>query len=155
MTGEPSLHRQVETRLRAHDIRYTRGRRRVVKALATADGPRTAAELHAQLAHDIPVSSLYRSLATFEEVGVVSPHYSTKGIARYELAEWITGHHHHFLCVECGAVDDIELPETLERALAEFVEAVGADVDFTALRHALDIEGLCAVCAPHVAGRRN
>ena len=33
------MHRQIEQRLVDHDVRYTTGRREVVEALDTADGP--------------------------------------------------------------------------------------------------------------------
>ena len=104
-----SLDRDVERRLRSHEIRYTRGRRTVVAALAASEGPRSAAELHAAIGPGVPLSSLYRSLAVLEEAGVVVPHFGAKGLTRYELAEWITGHHHHVVCVACGTVEDIAL----------------------------------------------
>ena len=46
------------------------------------------------------------------------------GITRYEMAEWLAGHHHHLVCIECGAVEDIELPEGLELELERLVGQV-------------------------------
>ncbi len=140
-----TLHRQIETRLAEHDTRYTRGRRSVVDALAEADGPRSASELSPVLA-DVPVSSLYRTLSVLEDAGVVTPHLATKGIARYELAEWLMGHHHHLVCVECGRVEDVEVEDALEDELHRLVDAVAAGARFAAASHALEIEGRCARC---------
>lgn len=140
-----SLHRQVEKRLTDHDSRYTRGRRTVVDALAEAEGPRSAAELTGQL-DGLPLSSLYRTLAVLEEADIVTPHLATKGIARYELAEWLTGHHHHLVCVECGQVDDVVVPPGLESQVDHIVTDIAAQAAFTAIGHALEIEGRCARC---------
>ena len=140
------MHRQVEERLREYDIRYTRGRRSVVEALDEADGPRSAAEL-AQELPAVPLSSLYRTLAVLEEAEVVVPHLSTKGTARYELAEWLAGHHHHLVCVDCGRVEDIDVPEQFEAQVHHLGGAISSQASFTATNHALEIEGRCNKCA--------
>ena len=140
------MHRQVEQRLVDHDVRYTSGRRAVVDALDAADGPRSAAELAPELP-SVPLSSLYRTLTVLEEADVVVPHLSTKGVARYELAEWLTGHHHHLVCIDCGRVEDIVVSERHEAQVHDIVEAMSARASFTATNHALEIEGMCAQCA--------
>ncbi len=142
-----SLDREVESRLRDRDVRYTRGRRRVVGALAAADGPRTAAELHDEIGQAVPLSSLYRSLAVLEDAGVVVPHFGVKGLTRYELGEWLTGHHHHLICIDCGAVDDISIPQPQEVRVRRLVDEISSIAAFTPLAHAVEIEGRCARCA--------
>ncbi len=143
----PSLEREVEKRLGDQEIRYTRGRRAVVAALAVADGPRSAAELHRQIGPSVPLSSLYRSLTTLEEAGIVIPHFGAKSLTRYELAEWLAGHHHHLVCIDCGAIDDIEIPRAQETQVQSLVEKLSAVASFTPINHALEIEGRCARCA--------
>lgn len=139
-----ALDREVENRLRDHEARYTRGRRAVVGALAEADGPRSAAELHSQIGAEVPLSSLYRSLVILEEAGVVTPHYGE--LTRYELAEWLAGHHHHLVCVVCGAVADIEIPGEQEAEVHRLVEEIAGGAGFTAYGHALEIDGRCERC---------
>lgn len=143
----PSLDREVEKRLRGHDVRYTRGRRKVVSALVGADGPKSAAELHAEIGPGVPLSSIYRTLTVLEESGVVVPHLGARGLTRYELAEWITGHHHHLICVQCGAVEDIAIPQSREAQVRDLVADIGSLVSFTPMSHALEIEGRCSKCA--------
>lgn len=140
-----TLDRQVEKRLLDHASRYTRGRRAVVSALAEADGPRSAAELHEQIGPTVPLSSLYRSLTILEAAGVVTPHYGS--ITRYELAEWLAGHHHHLVCLVCGAVEDVDIPSDREAEVRGLVDAIAAEVQFSASGHALEIEGRCGRCA--------
>ena len=141
-----TLHRQVEQRFGDKDIRYTSGRRTVVTALADADGPRSAAELNGDLA-GLPLSSLYRTLAVLEDAEVVTLHLAQKGVARYELAEWLTGHHHHLVCVECGSVEDVEVPPSYEVQVQTLVDEIAATAGFVASNHALEIEGRCEGCA--------
>jgi Fe2+ or Zn2+ uptake regulation protein len=142
----PGFDREIEQRLRDRGVRYTKGRRRVVAAMTGADGPRSAAELHEIIGATVPLSSLYRSLAVLEEAGIVVPHFAAKGLTRYELAEWITGHHHHVICIECGAVEDIAVPPPYEMDVAQLVEAIGATIAFAPVSHTLEIEGRCRRC---------
>lgn len=141
-----SLDRQVERHLRDHDVRYTQGRRTVVHALADADGPRSAAELNDELGPAVPLSSLYRTLAVLEESGVVAPHFASKGLTRYELAEWLTGHHHHLVCTECGTVEDVEVPPEVERQVRAIVDQIAGLASFAPTNHALEIDGRCTRC---------
>lgn len=141
------IHRQVEARLDASDVRYTKGRHIVVEALTNANGPRSASELHGDLKGALPLSTLYRTLAVLEESGVVVPHFATKSLARYELAEWLTGHHHHLVCIDCGHVEDVDVPETYEAQVDALVIAISSEIAFKPTNHALEIEGLCARCA--------
>lgn len=141
------LDREIDRRLQEHDARYTRGRRLVVTTLAGSDGPRSAGELHADIGSAMPLSSLYRSLAVLEESGVIVPHFTKLGVARYELAEWLQGHHHHLVCLHCGAVEDLALPQSYEERVRELVEEIGSTVSFTPVNHAFEIEGICSRCA--------
>lgn len=146
MTNNP-LDREVESRLSQHDVRYTRGRRTVIKTLARAEGPLSASEIHEAAEAALPLSSIYRSLAILEENGVLSPHYGAKGLTRYELAEWLKGHHHHLVCIDCGAVEDVTVNDHHESQVGEVVEDISSKASFIAFNHALEIEGRCARCA--------
>ena len=141
-----SVDRQVELRLRDHDVRFTKGRRAVVRAMTTASGPMSAAELSELLGPDVPLSSLYRTLAILEDAGVAVPHLGAKGLARYELAEWLTGHHHHLVCIECGSVTDVNVPVHREAGMRQLVSEISASAGFTPTDHALEIEGRCEGC---------
>lgn len=142
-----TLDRQVEVHLLDHDVRYTKGRKAVVDALARAAGPMSAAELTELVGDTVPLSSLYRTLSVLEEADVVAHHLGAKGLTRYELAEWLTGHHHHLVCVECGQVSDVEIPPTQEESVRDLVAQIASLASFQPSDHALEIEGRCARCA--------
>jgi Fe2+ or Zn2+ uptake regulation protein len=78
---------------------------------------------------------------------VVAPHHGARGITRYEIAEWLAGHHHHLVCVDCGAVEDIELPPSLEKELEVLVGQVSKMSEFSASGHSLEVDGRCTRCA--------
>jgi Fur family ferric uptake transcriptional regulator len=141
------LDREVEKRLDNHQVRYTGGRQAVVRALSGSEGPLSAAELQKRTGGDLPLSSIYRSLSVLEEAGILSPHHGTKGLTRYELAEWLKGHHHHLVCLDCGAVEDVAVPDHHESQVDEVVSAISSNASFTPFNHALEIEGRCARCA--------
>lgn len=140
------LHARVRGHLADSGIRFTRGRRLVVEALEQAPGPRSAAELHDRLGGAVPLSSLYRSLGVLEDAGVLERIHDPNGLARYELAEWLSGHHHHLVCVECGTARDIELGEGLERSVARLARTLAGELDFRVSGHRLELEGMCETC---------
>lgn len=142
-----SLDREVETRLHEIEVRYTRGRKTVISALAGSDGPMSAAELHELIGDFVPLSSLYRSLSVMEQAGVLVHHFGAGGVTRYELAEWLQGHHHHLICVDCGKVEDLQLSPAFEDQVEQLVEEIGRAASFSPSDHALEIEGRCRVCA--------
>ena len=142
----PTVDRQIERRLADAEVRYTKGRRVVIRAIADADGPRSAAELSKVIGESVPLSSLYRSLAVLEEAGVLAPHFSSPGLTRYELAEWLSGHHHHLVCISCGSVQDIEISDDVEARLRGIITEIADAASFKELNHVLEIEGHCTGC---------
>ena len=141
-----TLDQTVEGRLRGNGVRYTAARRTVVATLSRAPGPLSAGEIHDAAAGEIPLSSVYRTLNVLEDSGVLIPHFGVKGLTRYELAEWIAGHHHHLVCTECGSVEDVDVPPGMESRVASVVDDLAALVSFEPTDHVLEIEGRCRAC---------
>jgi Fur family ferric uptake transcriptional regulator len=142
----PEIHDAVEERLRRADQRYTAGRRRLVDVLATTSGPATLPQLMA-IDRSIPQSSAYRNLALLEQVGVVTRIVTTGGFASYELAEDLTGHHHHHLvCTGCGDVADFTLAPNVERQLDRVLAAAAEAARYEVEGHRLDLVGRCPSC---------
>ena len=135
----------AQDRLSKAGIRATRARRAVLDALEGGSGPRTADELH-RLLPDIPLSSLYRTLSVLAAGGVLQRVHDGSGTARYELAEWLTGHHHHITCLDCGVTEDIDFSSGDEARINAIAEAVGTSHGYAVENHRLDLEGLCRSC---------
>jgi Fur family transcriptional regulator, ferric uptake regulator len=151
------LHATVAGRLASADGRYTGGRRALVEVLLAAGRPLTVEEILDRSAA-VRQSSVYRNLAVFEEQGLVHRVAGHDEFTRYELAEEIVGHHHHFACRSCGAVADVELPHDLEEALGRTLAELSRRSGHTVEAHRLDVVGLCRDCAgasQSNAARRN
>jgi Fur family transcriptional regulator, ferric uptake regulator len=140
------LHDIVDEQLRRTRQRYTRGRRQLVELLEDAGRPVTIPELM-ELGAAQSQSSLYRNLAILEQCGAVPRMVSTDDVSRYELAEELSGHHHHLVCSVCGRLEDVVLPAQIERALAQAAEEAREQRDFTVDSHRLELVGTCPACA--------
>lgn len=139
------VHEEVRKKLAHREVRYTGGRQAVIRALQRANGPQSAADLHRRI-QSVPLSSLYRSLTVLDEAGVLRKHHDADGLARFELAEWLTGHHHHVVCVDCGMVEDVELDRDAERVLDEMARRLAGPAGYELRGHVLEVEGLCRKC---------
>jgi Fe2+ or Zn2+ uptake regulation protein len=139
------LHDQVATRLRRVDQRYTPGRRAIVDLLVNAGGPMSIGDI-AELLPDLPRSSAYRHLVDLQSAGLVRRVAANDEFARFELAEDLTEHHHHLLCVACGRVTDVTPSAEFERALAQAVDDLSEAEGFSPQGHRLDVLGLCVDC---------
>lgn len=142
---DEELHATVAARLRAVGQRYTTGRRALVEAIGLAGGPVTTAQL---VTHrkGLPQSTTYRNLAVLEQAGVVHRVVSGDEFARFELSEELAGHHHHLVCVSCGAVEDFTPPPRVERTIASVIGQVSSTTGFRAESHRLDLLGTCGGC---------
>jgi Fur family transcriptional regulator, ferric uptake regulator len=144
--GSRELHATAETRVRAAGQRYTVSRRRLVEILSRAGSPLAIPGI-LERRRELKQSSVYRNLAALEQAGVVRRISTDEEFGRYELTEDLTGHHHHLVCSNCGAVEDVDFApafeETLETALAELAGRTG----FSGVSHRLDLIGLCRRCA--------
>jgi Fur family transcriptional regulator, ferric uptake regulator len=149
MTGDRrgrELHDTVERRLRRGGQRYTGQRRRLVEILAGAGHPLAIADI--LRGHpDLALSSVYRNLVDLEQAGLVRRVLADDEHGRYELAEALTGHHHHLICQGCGRVRDLPLPAAFERALDRTLDREARHAGFAEVGHRLDLIGLCADCA--------
>lgn len=140
------LHAAVAAHLRRVDQRYTAGRRVLVEGLVEAARPVTIGELLAGRP-ELPQSTAYRNLAVLEQAGVVR-RVVTDEYSRFELAEELTGtHHHHLVCLSCGAVEDFEPPARVEQSLADAIGGLATRTNFRAETHRLDLLGTCGSCA--------
>jgi Ferric uptake regulator family len=68
---------------------------------------------------DHPQSTTYRNLSVLEQAGVVHRVRGADEFARFELTEELGGHHHHLVCVNCGAVEDFTPPTRFERSIVD------------------------------------
>ncbi len=143
---DPLVHDAVAARLRSAGHRYTGQRRRLVEILTRAGSPLSIPEILGRR-RGLAQSSVYRNLADLEGAGVVRRVVTDEEYGRYELAEELTGHHHHLFCSSCGRTMDVTLAPRLESALAAALDTVAREAGFADVSHRLDLIGTCAECA--------
>ena len=140
------VHDTADERLRRDGQRYTANRRVLIDALREADRPVTVLEL-IDGAPGMAQSSAYRNLSVLEDAGVVRRLVTADDTARYELAEDLTGHHHHLICERCGSVIDIDVPAELEDGVTSFSSSIAKSHGFRIEHHRLDLIGICPACS--------
>jgi len=140
------LHAKVEDSLRSQGMRYSPNRKALITTFDQTEGPLTVEQLYHATEPRVPFSSIYRELRTLVDAQVLALHHTTERTSRFELAEWLSGHHHHLVCVECPAISDICLDSESEKWLAKLGEKAASAVDYQMTDHTLEIEGLCPEC---------
>jgi Fur family ferric uptake transcriptional regulator len=137
---------RVVEHLRAHGHRITMPRRAVIDALARAEEHPTVDRIAAEVAERWPgmhLTTVYRTLETLTELGVVSHVHLAAGTA-YHLADAAGGRpaHVHAQCRGCHRV--IDLPDgVLDDVRRQLDESAG----FRLEPHHVALSGLCADCA--------
>jgi Fur family peroxide stress response transcriptional regulator len=128
--------------LREQGMRLTHQRSEIVRAIAGTDEHPDVEEIYQRVRCNVPTVSLdtvYRTMATLTDLGLVSRVSVGSGPARYDAN---TERHHHFVCVRCGLVADIADPELDGLRSPEGLLALGkvesVEVQF---------KGVCSTCA--------
>jgi Fe2+ or Zn2+ uptake regulation protein len=139
-----SDHTELGVLLRDHGYRLTSPRWLVWSVLRNAAGHLTAEEVAAQVHEADPtvnISSIYRSLALFEELDLVRE--SQLGIddsARWEIAH--PDDHFHMVCRKCGSVDH-HVGELVDQIRSHLGDHHDFDVD----NIDLVVTGVCSECS--------
>ena len=142
----PDLSGAVFERLENAGQRLTGNRSAIVDVLGNSARPMTIPEI-LEARPDLAQSSVYRNLLVLEQAGLVHRIVTNDEFARYELAEDLTGHHHHLICASCGSVEDIPPIPTLEAAMDGAIAHVARRTGFHTETHRIDLIGRCARCS--------
>lgn len=93
---------------------------------------------------EIGLATVYRTLELLAELKIVDKINFGDGVARFDLRKEGALHfHHHLVCMQCGAVDEIE-----EDLLGEVEKKVEKDYNFKIMDHRLTFHGICHRCHP-------
>lgn len=106
-------------------LKVTHQRIEIYRELLSSSDHPSAELLHKRLAEKMPTVSLdtvYRTMATLEQYGLVSRIQTAGSLARFEA---VTTPHHHLICEKCNQVVDFQWPEFDSAALTPMVEQWG------------------------------
>ena len=123
--------------VRREGLRLSAARRSVLKALFAAKGPITAEEI--AVGTELELTSVYRNLEAFEDIGLVRHVHLGHGAGRYALAR--RQESEYVLCEACGDARALS-PAELDGVRAAVREATGLDARFSHF----PIVGVCAAC---------
>ncbi len=122
--------------------RVTSQRRLLLDLLRHSEGHLDADELY-RLAKEreprISLSTVYRALSLFKELGLVEERHFAEEHHHYEVKR--KREHHHLVCVGCGKVVEFEYPLT-ERMKKDVSRQTGFEV----LGGEVYLEGYCDRC---------
>jgi Fur family ferric uptake transcriptional regulator len=127
-------------------------RAEVIEAIAELGCAVTAKEIEDHLRRresGTGLASIYRTLELLDGMKLVQRCDVGEGVARYEPALPSGEHHHHLVCVRCGAVTPFEDPE-LELA----IERVAGRVEHAVDAHDVTLRGECPDCRAGTARAR-
>ncbi|MDA0352610.1 MAG: Fur family transcriptional regulator [Chloroflexi bacterium] len=132
--------------IRAAGRRYTIQRGLVMAALHHGPPHQTADQIfeavqRADPRSEVALSTVYRTLASLEEVHLVTALRSAGAETVYEAGQ--AERHHHLICRACGGTVQLELA-SLTGVESEIRERTG----FEPLISHLAVPGLCSACLP-------
>lgn len=131
----------IVSRLAGTGRRRTAARYAIVQTLVDANGHVTADDLADEVQSRFPsinISTIYRTLDTLEDLGIVDHVHLGHGRAVYHLAD---EDHQHLVCERCERVE--ELPAAKLRSLLAMVDR---DYGFEIDRRHFAIVGVCRRC---------
>ena len=123
-------------------LKITHQRMEVFRQLAGTEDHPDAETIYQSVRHRIPTISrdtVYRTLATLEEQGLVRKAEMLSGKARYDAN---VDRHHHFVCHQCGRVHDFYSDALDELPVPRSVFALGR-VESSHVQ----LRGTCMSCA--------
>jgi len=128
-------------KVKALHLRLTGPRKDILSILAKATKPLSSEDIFVKLKKgSSDLVTIYRSLTTLEEAGLLQQHDLGDGIRRYELTE--EGHHHHYVhCRSCGNIEAFEGCDFEMNVLNAL-----AKKGYSMIQHSLNVHALCSAC---------
>lgn len=133
----------ITLKLEARGYRVTPSRRAVVATILQQKSHFTADDL-ATHCRGAGRATVFRTIRLLTELGVVCRVLLDDNSPRY-LVSRRGQHHHHLVCSDCGAVQDLDVCSVTD-ALREVAEASGYEID----GHWLELYGRCSECRQKV-----
>jgi Fur family transcriptional regulator, ferric uptake regulator len=132
--------------------RLTTPRKLILSVLSDTCGHLSAEEIYMAVHKKYPaigLTTIYRTLDLLVVMGFVYKFDFGDNRARYELAEGLSGkhHHHHLVCTECGKIVDYTefINEEIE-LLGQTEKGLSKKFNFKITNHLIQFYGLCNKC---------
>jgi len=135
---------ELKSVLKRNGLKHTKQREAILKTLYTHNEHHTPEEILQLLKSDFPnekigIATVYRTLALFEEEGLVESISFGKDGKKYEIGH--KKHHDHLICVSCG-----KIIEFIDEIIEKQQEIVAKNNKFYMIDHSMKIVGYCEEC---------
>ena len=138
-----SITEQILEALEERGYRSTAPRRTMAAAIGEQSRHFTAEGLRQQLPPSLGRATVYRTLKILVEADVLCRVLLEDGDLHYQLSH--RGHHHHLLCVQCGASQDLSGCD-----IEDMLASTSARHGFELSGHWLEVYGRCRSCIENV-----
>ena len=111
---------RVDDILRRNSLSVTESRKKILNLFLSVQGALAHGDIETKAGEKFDRVTVYRTLQTFVEKGIIHTIPTTDNSVRYALCKdnCTEGHHHddhvHFICHQCGAtlcLEDVVVPE--------------------------------------------
>ena len=143
MESKKSPQEQLNAYIKAHKLRHTYERERVLEHILTIDGHFTIQSIHQDLKDESPISraSIYNIIELFMNIGLVVRHPFPGAEAQYETTQRASTHHHR-VCISCGKIKEFT-DQKMSKPIKNRTFAT-----FQKQYHSVYLYGLCKKCQP-------
>ena len=133
----------IKNILKNHDLRHTSCREEVLDIFLQRDFALSHADLEANTSDHFDRVTVYRTLKTFLDAGIIHKVLDDEGVTKYALCRercTSAAHHHehvHFKCTACGqtnCLDNVQIP------------AINLPDGYQAAETNLLVQGVCRNC---------
>jgi len=134
--------------LRKSGYKVTKPRLLLVDILERSKDPLSAQDILEMLGNKMDQATVYRTLKSLREKGLIRQIDFMHNHAHYELERNVD--HHHLVCLTCGKMEDVHYCEVEETYKAILRQAR----HFSEIRqHSLEFFGVCKACAKKGSGQ--
>ena len=146
MAKESDLTQQCRQLLVDHNIPITRPRIVLLEILLKNKGPLKVEDVIKLSEGKLAVSSLYRIINMLKNLNLITEFQTPENTKVIELSGIKDEHHHHIFCKSCGAVEDFELNDTLEKNLEKEIQLIESSHHISVVSHSLELFSICNRC---------
>lgn len=127
--------------LHNREARLTKHLKTIINTIISHTSPVDAKTIYRELklsGKTIDLSTIHRILDKLHSLEVLDSLYGEKA-NYYELSSNFLPHHHHFTCMKCGKITDID--SCMIEPILNKIENIG-----TPISHSFEIKGICNKC---------
>ncbi|MPZ48689.1 MAG: transcriptional repressor [Dehalococcoidia bacterium] len=125
-------------KLRDQGFKITHPRYQVIERVADRDANFTAEELAAELA-PVGRATVYRTIKLLVDQGLLCRVVLGDGSICYRSSH--LAHHHHLVCLSCGATEDVHLSD-----VEAVIDRVRGATSYEVVSHRIEVYGFCPRC---------